>query len=172
MKKALFYILIALVLFGLPFIAYTSDEYRGAHKCKVCHFTIYKSWGDTPHAKAFEVLQPGAAVEEKQKAGLDPQKDYSADDGCIGCHTTGNSTQLPGVQCEVCHGPGKGYSRATIMNKKKWKANPESQRTLAKQAGLVVNPPEQLCLECHNEKSPTYKPFSYADRIEEVGHQQ
>ena len=170
MKKFLLYFILGLALFGLPFIAYTSEEYRGANKCKVCHIKVFKSWQQTPHAGAFDALSPGVKAEEKQKAGLDPQKDYTTDTQCVGCHTTGNSTMFPGVQCEACHGPGKQYSSATIMNKKKWKTNPDLHRKMAIDAGLVVKPEAKTCTACHNDTSPTYKPFDYTARYEQVKH--
>jgi len=48
--------------------------------------------------KAFAVLNPGVKAEEKKKAGLDPQKDYTTDLSCVQCHTTGNSTMFPGIK--------------------------------------------------------------------------
>lgn len=170
MKKFLLYLLLGLALFGLPLIVYTSEEYFGARKCKVCHIKIYKTWKDTAHAKAFDDLSPGVKAEAKKKAGLDTNKDYTTDASCIKCHTTGNSIQFPGIQCEACHESGKRYTSAKIMNKKKWKANPEKQRKLALEAGLVVKPDEKNCKGCHNEKSPTYKPFDFAERYEEIKH--
>ncbi len=172
MKKLLLYLIVGLALFGLPFIAYTSEEYRGANKCKICHIKIFKSWKKTPHATAFDALNPGVKAEEKKKAGLDPEKDYTTDPQCIRCHTTGNSTLFPGIQCEACHGPGKQYSSAMIMNKKKWKADPEKQCAMAVDAGLIIKPDEKSCRACHNEQSPTFKPFDYAARYEEVSHKQ
>lgn len=170
MKKLILYLILALALFGLPFMAYTSQEYVGVKKCKTCHIKIYKTWKETGHAKAFEVLNPGVRAEAKKKAGLDPQKDYTSDVSCIECHTTGNSTMLKGIHCEACHSAGKGYTSPKIMNKKKWKADPEKQRKLALEAGLVVKPNENNCKSCHNEKSPTFKPFDYAKRYEEIKH--
>ncbi len=170
MKKFLLYFIIGLALFGLPFIAYTSEEYRGAKKCKVCHIKIYKTWKETPHATAFDALNPGVKPEAKKKAGLDPQKDYTTDAQCVRCHTTGDSTLFPGIQCEACHGPGKQYSSAKIMNKKKWKSDPEAYRKMAIEAGLVLAPDEKNCTSCHNEKSPTYKPFDFKARYEEIKH--
>ena len=41
MKKWVIYLILALLLFGLPFIAYTAEEYAGATKCKLCHIKIY-----------------------------------------------------------------------------------------------------------------------------------
>ncbi len=168
-KKIVLFILLALVLFGLPFIAYTAEEYVGARKCKVCHMKIFKSWEQTPHAKAFEVLRPGEAVEAKQKAALDPQKDYTQDTTCVGCHMTG-ATDRPGVQCEACHGAGKHYSSATIMNRTLWKADSEKQCAMAVEAGLIRTPSQEHCTVCHNEKSPTYKPFDFKERYPEVKH--
>lgn len=170
MKKLLLYIILGLVLFGLPFIAYTSEEYVGATKCKVCHIKIFKSWGETKHGKAFDVLNPGVKAEEKKKAGLDDKKDYTTDPSCIQCHTTGNNTMFPGIQCEACHGSGKNYTNINIMNKSKWNASPDTQRKLAIDAGLVITPEEKSCKACHNEKSPTYKPFDFKSRYEQVKH--
>jgi hypothetical protein len=169
-KKWVVYTLLALLLFGLPFIAYTADEYVGAKKCKLCHIKIYKSWEKTKHGTAFDTLSAGVAAEAKKKANLDPQKDYSSDPQCIDCHTTGNNVQFPGIQCEVCHGAGKKYTAIGIMNKKLWKENPEKQRKLALDAGLIVKPDEALCNKCHNEKSPTYTPFNFDERYKEVAH--
>lgn len=172
MKKTVLYGILCLALFGLPFIAYTSEEYVGANKCKVCHIKIFKSWSETKHARAFEVLRSGALPDAKKKAGLDPAKDYSNDQACIQCHTTGNTALFQGVQCEACHGAGKNYSNVSIMNKSKWNADPEAQRNLAVAAGLVIKPDAKTCTACHNEKSPTYKPFDYTTRYNEVKHPQ
>ena len=169
MKKVLLFIAIALVLFGLPFIAYTAEEYVGVKKCKVCHIKIFKSWEQTSHSKVFEVLKPGAATEAKQTAGLDPQKDYTQDSACVSCHTTGTPDQL-GVQCEACHGAGKNYCDPKIMNKQAWKADPDKYREMAEHAGLNCKPDEQVCVKCHNTKSPTYKPFDFKSRCEQVKH--
>jgi len=170
LKKLLLYIILGLFLFGLPFIAYTSEEYNGAHKCKVCHIKIFKSWQETPHAKAMDSLKPGAAAEAKKKAKLDPAKDYSNDPACIPCHTTGNNPAFEGIQCEACHGPGVKYSAIGIMNKSKWKENPGAQRKLAEAAGLIIKPEEKNCTACHNAKSPTFKPFDFKERYEQVKH--
>ena len=169
MKRILLFIAIALVLFGLPFIAYTAEDYVGANKCKVCHMKIFKSWEQTSHAKAFEVLRPGAAAESKQTAGLDLQKDYTQDSTCVSCHTTGTPQQA-GIQCEACHGAGKLYSSSEIMNRSKWKADPAKHHEMAVHAGLNAKPDEKTCTVCHNAKSPTYKPFDFKSRSEKVKH--
>lgn len=130
--------------------------YKGAKKCKVCHIKIYKSWLETKHATAFDRLN------EKEKQ--DPK--------CIECHVTGNDVNFPGIQCEACHAPGSNFTSAKIMNNKKYKANPELQRKLALEAGLIIAPEEQTCKKCHNEKSPHYQGFDFKARYQEVNHEQ
>ena len=88
---------------------------------------------------------------------------------CIDCHTTGPEKK-PGIQCEACHGAGKAYSNPKIMNRSKWKTDPEKQCAMAVEAGLVKAPGETNCTSCHNEKSPTYVPFDFKKRYEEVKH--
>ena len=58
------------------------------------------------------------------------------------------------------------------MNKKKYKANPEVQRKMALEAGLIITTDEQTCKKCHNENSPHYKGFDFKVRYEEVKHEQ
>ncbi len=85
-------------------------SYVGAAKCKMCHKVQYKSWEGTKHAKATEVAK--ASTERK----------YSAD--CLKCHATNADENLPGVQCEACHGPGSDYKKMSIMKDlEKAKAN-------------------------------------------------
>ena len=56
------------------------------------------------------------------------------------------------------------------MSKKKWKTDPDKQKKLALEAGLVVAPNESNCAKCHNEKSPTFKVFDFKTRYEEIKH--
>jgi hypothetical protein len=168
-KKILLFIALALVLFGLPFIAYSAEDYVGIKKCKMCHMKIYKSWQKTSHATALEKLKPGAAPEARQKAGLDLQKDYTQDATCLGCHTIGPDQQ-PGIQCEACHGAGKAYSSSKIMNRKKWRADPDKYHEMAAHAGLNSKPDEKTCMTCHNDTSPTYKPFDFKIRCALIKH--
>jgi len=67
----------------------TKYEYVGNKKCRKCHSKEYKSWNETAKAKTFEPLKPGQASEAKQKHNLDPAKDYTKDEGCLACHSTG-----------------------------------------------------------------------------------
>ncbi len=141
--------------------AHVSDaaDYLGAKKCKACHMKQYKSWSKTTMATSFENLKPGVKADEKTKAGLDPAKDYTADQDCLRCHTTGygkpggfvsleKTPKLINVQCEGCHGPGGDFR--TIMKKDK-----QFKLADAKSAGLLVPTEENNnCMECHGDDSP------------------
>lgn len=170
MKKVLFFIILAIVLFGLPLLAYTEDNYVGANRCRACHMTVYRSWHDTPHAQAFEALKPGQRQPEKENAGLSPEIDYTQDISCLACHTTGMAYQFEGVQCESCHGPGRQYTHASIMNRRTWGTDPEGHRQRACEAGLIIKTDEATCLQCHNDRSPTYRPFHFTEMYEKVKH--
>lgn len=128
-------------------------------------------------AKAFELLKPGVAADVKRAHKIDPDKDYTNDPNCVGCHTTGygqpggfvslaKTPTLVGIQCEACHGPGGGYMKPELMSLK----NKEYKRSDLIAAGLVV-PSAETCKTCHNEKSPFYKPFDYKTRLKEGTHE-
>ena len=97
-----------------------ADTYEGRKKCSSCHKAQAKSWRSTAHAKAMESLKPGERKEAKLLADLDPDKDYTKDKDCVGCHVDGweqkggytidrPRKQLAAVGCESCHGPGRKY---------------------------------------------------------------
>lgn len=110
-------------------------EFIGAGKCKMCHKEQYASWAETGHAKAFDRLKP----EEQGKAE------------CLKCHATGESAELPGVQCESCHGAGSGYKSMKVMK------DPEA----SKAAGLLMAG-EAECRACHEGAPHDQKEFDYA----------
>jgi hypothetical protein len=162
--------------------------YVGSKKCKMCHRDEYKSWEEGKKAKTFDILRPGQAAEAKTKAGLDPDKDYTEDESCLKCHTTGfgkeggyqipdpadekavkKAKALAGAGCESCHGPGSAY---TDLHKeiKKSKRTYKVEEMYA--AGLTKITKE-TCTECHNEKSPTYdpdNPFDFEKMKDKGGH--
>jgi len=174
------------VLFAVLFVAViagvaTTDaaEYIGAKKCKMCHIKQYKSWAKTAMADSFENLKPGVKAEAKKKAGLDPEKDYTANAKCLKCHTTGygqpggfvsiaDTPKLAGVQCEGCHGPGSGYKGVMKKNK-------EYKLDEVKAAGLILPSEDEAgCLVCHGADSPfnekvdaKYK-FNFKERLEKT----
>jgi hypothetical protein len=140
----------------------------GSASCKMCHNADakgaqFKVWSASSHAKAFATLATPAALEAGKKLGVaEPQKDAK----CLVCHTTTNFLKAAGdvaykleegVGCEACHGAGSDYK--LIMKDK----------AAAMKAGLVI-PNEATCKMCHNEKSPTYKPFKFAEAVKLIAH--
>ncbi|KPK95171.1 MAG: hypothetical protein AMJ94_00535 [Deltaproteobacteria bacterium SM23_61] len=116
--------------------AYPVSDYMGGASCLSCHQPQHENWKKTGHAKAYQTL-----VGEKR------ERDHT----CLPCHTTGFGEVsgfgdvLENVQCESCHGPGRGH--------------PEDGKKL---------PPvgEKQCLLCHNPaKSPN---FDYAPSLTKV----
>jgi hypothetical protein len=150
--------------------AYT---YVGTKKCKSCHLDTHKSWEKTTMGMAFETLKPGHAQEAKAQFGFDVDKDYTTDPKCLPCHTTGfdkpggyeipaegdrraarKMKSLQGVGCESCHGPGSGYVEV-------FEEIDKSQRayTLEELRSVGLHKAEEeMCVSCHNDKSPTFDP--------------
>jgi hypothetical protein len=151
--------------------AKAGHKYVGAAKCKMCHNSPakgeqYKKWSDSAHSKAFDVLATPEAIEAGKKLGVDKPQ---TSEKCLVCHVTGFSApadvkeatlvQTEGVGCEACHGPGSGYKDMKVMK----------DRQAAIAAGLII-PDEKTCVGCHNEKSPTFKKFVYAEAVKLIAH--
>lgn len=169
------------MLFGLAIIltvcSTAQAQYIGSSRCRACHLPETKSWEQTKMAGVFELLKPGVAAEAKKARKLDPNKDYTHDAQCLGCHTTGygkpggfesieKTPGLAGVQCEACHGPGGNYTKANLMSF----SNKEFKRAEVVKAGLVL-PDANTCQACHNPKSPFYAPFDFQSRKAKGVHQ-
>ncbi len=119
---------------GSPFI--------GAISCKRCHETNYRNWLKTKHAKASQTINASPKY---------------AQDECLICHSTGYGKMgeyatveeipffLQGVQCEACHGAGKGHpGRGGI----------ERKVTLG------------ICRNCHTkDQSPAFNYVAYLEKI-------
>jgi hypothetical protein len=116
--------------------------YVGAITCKKCHEMNYRNWLKTKHARASQtiVASPKYAQEE-----------------CLICHSTGYGKMgeyatvdeipfyLRGVQCESCHGEGKGHPK---------KGSIERKVTLG------------TCRNCHTkDQSPTFNYLAYLEKI-------
>ncbi|HVS66558.1 MAG TPA: cytochrome c family protein [Thermoanaerobaculia bacterium] len=136
-------------------------EFVGSTGCKKCHLKEWKSWAETKMANAFENLKPGVAADAKKKAGLDPSKDYTLDQTCVACHTTGygkaggfvsveKTPDLVGVGCEMCHGPGGTYIKDGYMTMD----NKEYKKADLVAVGMVDVVKKEQCLSCHNAESP------------------
>ena len=164
-------------------MAGTDAEFVGSKKCKMCHSKQYKSWEESTHAKAFELLKPGEAKEAKEKFKLDPAKDYTTDKACLACHSTGfghkggyavpdaadekavkKAKKLAHVGCESCHGGGKVYGKVKkAIKKEKRKYKLEELTSVG-----LIKIDAKTCTACHNEKSPTYdeaKKFKYEEMV-------
>jgi hypothetical protein len=138
-------------------------EYVGAKKCRTCHKkeligNQYAWWEDSEHAKAFETLGSEKALEYAREKGI--QGSPQEADECLKCHVTALGVpdemvskrfdRSAGVQCEACHGAGKGYRKKKIMS--------DRDRAVAK--GLVEQS-EEVCVTCHNDESPAWDPNAY-----------
>jgi hypothetical protein len=120
-----------------------------------------------------EALKPGTCVETKVKFNLDPEKDYTEDPKCLGCHTTGfglpggyviprgakykvreASKHTEGGTCEVCHGPGSKYG--PIHKDVDDRARMYTQEEFYAAGEYRVD--ERICAKCHNQRNPTAGP--------------
>ena len=184
-----------IILFAFStFIFSQSFDYVGTDACKMCHKSAkkgaqYTIWADSHHANAFETLKSEASAKIAAEKGLKVPAYEAAE--CLICHTTGYDNSgyevkdakfwdektekgkptkavkrmagLQAVGCEACHGPGKKYKTSKVM--KALFADTQD----AKAVGLLeVN--EATCVTCHNEKSPTHKPFVFAEKVKEIAH--
>jgi hypothetical protein len=163
-------------------------EYVGDKACQKCHFQQYKSWKKTSMANAMKALMPTteadnkALFDKKTAAKLDPAKDYTTDEKCVKCHTTGYgepggypkdpkkdeaaakaAAAMNVVGCESCHGPGSLYVKHKTEEVEKNKDAKFKWEDLAK-FGLI-KPDESVCAKCHNDQAPTKpaEPFKFDD---------
>ncbi len=182
-------ITIVVVLLGIGVFFYVTmgtydhvsqGQFVGPGKCKECHEKQYASWKKTRMANSFTVLRSGEKAQEKRTAGLDPDMDYTHDETCLPCHTTGyglvggfvsieKTPDMAGVTCEACHGHGGTYV-STVMDPK----NPTFKTSAARKAGLIYPPTETVCRDCHNARSPfiglNYK-FDFNERVKLGTHE-
>ena len=125
MRRQTLWIAIAVAVLAVSFAAQAQDHaYAGAAKCKMCHKVQYASWEQTVHAKATD------------SAKASTERQFSPD--CLKCHATNASEDMPGVQCEACHGPGEDYKKMSIMK----------DVEAAKANGLII-PTQATCDGCH-----------------------
>ena len=152
-----------------------THQYIGVQACGMCHKKAktgdqLKQWQESRHAQAFATLATEKAQTIATERGIeDPQKAAE----CLQCHVTqpaaaeiatprkGKEGFLVehGVQCETCHGAGSDYKSRKVMK--------DHDASIA--AGLTI-PDEQLCLTCHNDKSPTFTGFDFDEMWAKVTH--
>lgn len=167
-KKVLFFS--CLFFLAANILSAQDYTYIGVAKCKMCHNTEksgfqYKIWSESLHAKSIATLSNAKSLEYAKKNGI---KDPATDPGCLSCHATAGSlkpaqietlTMAEGVSCESCHGPGSAYKTMTIMKDLKQ----------SKAKGLIM-PTKEVCLKCHNEKNPFFKPFDFEAAKAKIAH--
>ncbi len=121
-------------------LKYGRSAFVSSRECAMCHEAQYRAWSETSHARAYESLPP----EHRRRVE------------CLECHVTGfgewsgfstdATTDLAGVQCEACHGPGSLHP--------------------AKAIARIGEDAENLCRRCHTRsRSPEFKRSSYLERI-------
>ena len=188
MKKLMILITISGFIFAQGF------DYVGTKKCGMCHKSAKKGaqlkvWEASAHASAFETLKSEESAKIAEKMGLKVPAYEAAE--CLGCHTTGYDnggyevkdttfweqvtdkgkptkevklmTGLQSVSCEACHGAGSKYKSIKVM--KEIYAGTLDGKTVG-----LVKPTEATCKTCHNEKSPTFKSFVFAEKVKEIAH--
>lgn len=134
--KRIFWTVVALVVTASAAMVFAGEAtYIGAEKCKMCHKVEYTSWSEMKHKGAFDLLP----TEDQGKAE------------CLKCHATGGTVDMPGVQCEACHGPGSSYKSMKVMK--------DHDASVA--AGLVL-PDEALCKTCHEGAPHDLPAFDFA----------
>jgi hypothetical protein len=124
----------------------SASRFIGADKCKACHPGAYKQWRATIHAKAMVTLDSRDRGDVK----------------CLQCHATNPEeveAALDGVQCEACHGAGQYYALEYVMR----------DRELREALGFRKGD-EKSCLKCHDEGTPSLKPFSFGEKYDLIRH--
>jgi hypothetical protein len=156
----------------------------GASKCGECHTQAFEIWEKTPHAHAFESLDPVF-----QRKGFERLRGVNKtfDPECIACHVTGWNPEeylryesgfineefaaddaekllqglLAGNQCENCHGPGSRHVELI-----------EADNTDAaiKEMKVTLEQSEQTCNKCHDgDNSPSFKFEEYWENVKHYG---
>ncbi|MEE8336266.1 MAG: cytochrome c family protein [Candidatus Neomarinimicrobiota bacterium] len=182
------------LLLAAGFLGAQDFEYIGTKKCKACHSSAkkgaqYKLWLETGHAKAFDVLFTDEAIKIAQERKLTVTPDKAPE--CVECHVVGfgaggyeilgesfwnpdpedkkavkavkRMENLKNVGCEVCHGAGSAYRKKKVMD------GIYSGTMNAADHGLTTVS-EKTCLRCHNDRSPSFKSFDYAERSAKIAH--
>jgi hypothetical protein len=76
--------------------------------------------------------------------------------------------RMQGVQCEACHGPGEAHMKARFAAAAKGEAPAGYVQVSADE--IIAVPTQETCVQCHNEKSPNYKPFCFHEFNAKVRH--
>lgn len=156
----------------------------GATKCGECHTKAHAIWKETPHAHAFESLDPA-----NKRKGFERLRGVARtfDPECIACHVTGwepeqyfrfesgfvneefaendSEKRLEGLladnQCENCHGPGSRHVEYIEA---------ENIEAAIREVKVTLGQVESTCVKCHDgDNSPGFKFEKYWDDVKHYG---
>ncbi len=166
--RRIFYLVVSFLFIFL--ITSAQNNYVGAKMCGMCHKgekkgAQFETWQKSKHAEAYKTLTGNKAAEIIKAKGFKKAANESPE--CLSCHTLPIDDAkliIDGVQCESCHGAGSSYKAFSIMK--------DTAKAFA--AGLTnfkeKDTIEKKCKTCHNEKSPSYKPFKFEEMWEKIKH--
>lgn len=162
----------------------SGGKFVGAAKCGECHTEAHAIWKDTPHAHAFESLDPA-----NRRKGFERLRGVKRtfDPECIACHVAGWEPEqyfrfetgfineefaaddsekllqglLSGNQCENCHGPGNRHIEFIEAGNKEAAIN---------EVKVTLKQVESTCNQCHDgDNSPGFKFEEYWDKVKHYG---
>ncbi len=156
-------------------------QYLGVSSCVPCHSNAhagfskgpYGVWRDHFHSSAFETLKRDYTKAFAKKRGIiDPVTNWR----CRKCHVTAygvepkrlgpNYSDAEGVGCETCHGPGGKY-----LNEHYREGVTDAElEAMGFRVYRNLEERDLLCRSCHNELSPTYKPFNVVEFSKAIRH--
>ena len=165
-----------------PAVKHPSEAtFVGSRQCGECHEHAYEVWKGTPHARAFESLDPTYEHEGYERLkGIARMHDPE----CLSCHVTGWHPQdmyryesgfineeyaqsdaertmfetLRGSQCENCHGPGSRHIELIHTDPD------ESSRQVRV---TLEQSKKRICNSCHDlDNSPDFEFESYWEQVE------
>jgi hypothetical protein len=157
----------------------------GASKCGECHTKAFEIWKDTPHAHAFESLDP-----VHQRHGYERLHGIARDfdPECLSCHVTGWDPEeyvrfrsgfvneefasddsekllqalMGGSQCENCHGPGSRHVELIEAG---------NTEAAAKEVRVTLeHAKNETCGKCHDaDNSPDFNFEKYWEKVKHPG---
>jgi hypothetical protein len=164
-------------------------KYIGSKKCENCHNSEASGdqhgiWSAAGHSRAFKVLQGEEAKKIADKQGI---KDASKSDKCLKCHVTGYGLDKKlfkksfdpeeGVGCESCHGPGDAHAKARFRaaneeEEEEGFGDEEAEPAYSQIPAGEILPGTAVdnCVKCHQKESPTFKPFCFFHREQNIRH--
>lgn len=159
-----------------------ANHYIGAAECKSCHENKatgdqHGAWQKEKHSQAYATLASDKAKAlAKEKGIADAQKSEK----CLKCHVTAADRPkddlqktfdiTAGVGCESCHGPGEKHKKARSAAPADAKASTKPGYIAIPDDEIVKSPNPKVCASCHNQESPTFKPFCYHKAAAQIRH--